>query len=123
MSDRAMTKEAMLTSLRDIRLPADAPGGFVADLAVAIGLACAVALMIAALLRVLSLRARPLQGQTLQDRLAALAGRPEVERRVALLHLLRQYKPDRFADIRGALYRPDSGVDLSALEAEVARIV
>lgn len=123
MSDRAMTKEAMLTSLRDIRLPADAPGGFVADLAVAIGLACAAALMIAALLRVLSLRARPRSVQTLQDRLAALAGRPEAERRVALLHLLREYKPDRFADIRGALYRPDGGVDISALEAEVARIV
>ncbi|WP_227272151.1 hypothetical protein [Roseobacter weihaiensis] len=123
MTDRAISKEAMLTSLRDIHLPAEAPGGFVADLAVAVGLACLAALVIAALLRALSLKARPNSARTLQDRLAALADRSEAERRVALLHLLREHQPDRYAELRGALYRPGNGLDLALLEAEVARRV
>lgn len=123
MTDRAISKEAMLTSLRDIRLPAEAPGGAAADLAVAVGLACLLALMFAVILRALSFKRGQKKRVTLQDRLAALAGRPEEERRLALLHLLRAHAPERYAAVKGALYKPSGGVDVATLEVEVARLV
>lgn len=123
MTDRAISKEAMLTSLRDIRLPAEAPGGAAADLAVATGLACLLALALAAILRALSREPGKKTGATLQDHLAALEGKPEAERRLALLHLLRAHAPERHAALKGALYKPSGGVDAATLEAEVARLV
>lgn len=123
MSDRALSEEAMLTSLRDIRLPADAAGGMAADLAVAIGVASLVALVLAGLFRLLSLKPARRTDSTTKARLADLAGLPEPERRVALLHLLRSLAPARYDDLKGAIYEPDGGVDLQTLEAEVRRLV
>ena len=122
MSDRALSEAAMLTSLRDIRLPVEAAGGMVADVAAALGLAGLAALIVAGLLRLLAQR-RPRTTQTsLQDRLAALEALPEDARRVALLHLLRAQDPARYAAIKGTLYQPGGGADLATLEAEVARL-
>lgn len=122
MSDRAMSEEAMVTSLRDIHLPAEAAGGLIADVSVAVGLASLVALLIAATLRFLSLK-RPRQAQSgLQQQVAGLADLPEAARRVALLHLLRARHPTRYSEIRGALYEPGGGVDTATLEAEVNRL-
>ena len=113
----------MLTSLRDIRLPAEAAGGMAADLAATIALAGCVALVIASILRVLSLRRRVEKTDSLADELARLRHLPEADRRVALLHMLRACAPERYNALRGALYRPTEAVTTAKLEAEVERIV
>lgn len=122
MSDRALSETAMLTSLRDIRLPVDAAGGLPADVAVTVGLAALAALIIAGTLRVLSQRKKPARPVSLQTRLTGLSQMPDGERRIALLHLLRAHAPDRYAALRGDLYVPGGGIDLGALEAEVRRL-
>lgn len=116
MTDRALSEEAMLASLHDIHLPAVAAGSAVADIAIVIGLASLATLVIVGLFRLLSLRVRvapPVHP------LADLQNMPEAERRVALLHLLREVAPERYATIRGAIYAPGGGVDLATLESEV----
>jgi hypothetical protein len=122
MSDQAMSEAAMLISLRDITLPVDAAGGAVADIAVTVGLAGVLALIIAAVLRLFSMR-RPAAGSILRAQILAINDMPEDTRRVAVLHLLREAQPERYAAIRGALYQPGGGVDIATLEAEVARLV
>ncbi|WP_299672006.1 hypothetical protein [uncultured Roseobacter sp.] len=116
MTDRALSEEAMLASLRDIHLPAEAAGGIAADVAAVIGLGCLGALFFAGLIRLLSLRVRK---PAPADPLVAVQDLPEAERRVALLHVLREAAPERYAAIRGAIYAPGGGVDLATLEAEV----
>ncbi|MFA3916354.1 hypothetical protein [Ruegeria hyattellae] len=123
MKDTALSETAMLASLRDIRLPPDAPGGMVAELAVAAGLAGLGAVLVVGFLRLLSNRRAVAQEPGPTDRMAALADKPEAERRVALLHLMRIHAPERYAAIRGDLYRREGGLDLKVLEAEVAHLV
>lgn len=123
MTDGALSESAMLTSLRDIHLPAEAAGGLAADLAVTVGVAGCAALLIAAAFRMVSLKQRHTGSETAQDRRARLAALPEAERRVALLHLLRAQDPQRYAAIRGALYQPGGGIDIATLEAEVTPLV
>ena len=122
MTDQAMSEAAMLISLRDITLPAEAAGGLGADIAATVGLAGILALFIVGMLRLFSMRRRvaasPLRGQFL-----AIREMPEDARRIALLHLLRKSQPERYAAIKGALYQPEGGVDIATLEAEVARLV
>ena len=122
MSDRAMSEEAMLASLRGIQLPELAPVELVADIAVTVGLSALAALLVAALLRLASRRRETRIEPTLHDELARLQALPEAERRIAALHLLRAHAPDRYAAMQGALYRPD-GIATRTLEAEVARLV
>ena len=123
MTDRARSEAAMLSSLHDIQLPELAPGGVAADIAVTVGLAALAALLVAGLLRLVSIKrgTRPQDG--LQAELIRLRSQPEAARRVALLHMLRERAPDRYARVKGALYRPDGGIDTDALEAEVGRLV
>lgn len=123
MSDRALSEEAMRTSLHDINLPFDAAGGVLADIAVTIGLAGAAALLVAGLLRTFSLRTRPESPVTIKDRLAQTESLPEDLRRIALLHLLRQHAPVRYAEIARDLYRPQAGVTAQTLQAELDRLV
>lgn len=123
MSDRALSEAAMLTSLRDIRLPAEAAGGIAADLAATIAIAGFAALLLAGVLRLLSLRNTAAAPETLADQLARLEEMPEADRRVALLHLLRAKAPERYRAVRGALYQPMGGVPTATLEAEVNRLV
>jgi hypothetical protein len=122
MTDQAMSEAAMLISLRDITLPVEAEGGVVADVAVTVGLAGVLALIIAGMLRLFSMR-RPAAASPLRGRYLAIREMPDDARRVALLHLLRQAQPERYAAIKGALYQPEGGVDTATLEAEVARLV
>lgn len=123
MSDRALSEPAMLASLRDIHLPSSAPGGLLADLCVAVGSAAFAALALAAILRLLSVRKPRAAAPSLRSELDAVWTLPETQKRVALLHVLREQAPDRYAEIRGALYEPGGGVDLETLEAEAARLV
>lgn len=116
MTDRALSEEAMLASLQDIHLPAAAAGGVAADIAVIIGLASLAALVLVGLFRLLSLKVRR---PSPENPLTVLQDLPEAERRVKLLHVLREVAPERYATIRGAIYEPGGGVDLETLEAEV----
>lgn len=122
MSERALSETAMLSSLRDIDMPAVAAGGMAADIAVTVGLAALAALGVSAVLRLLSLHRAAPPGNGLRERLDALAAAPEDERRIALLHLLREHAPERYAEIRGTLYARNGGIDTATLEAEVARL-
>ncbi len=118
-----MSETAMLASLRDIDLPSVAAGGVIADLAVTVGFAGVAALIVAGLLRLVSIRRSQGADGDLRIQLARLAQKPPADRRVALLHLLRAHAPDRYAAVKGRLYEPGGGVDIETLEAEVARLV
>lgn len=120
MSDKALSETAMLASLQDIRLPAEAAGGLWADVALSVGLAGVAALALAGLVRLFSLRRTNPRPMTLQERLGAIDQLPESDRRVALLHLLKQVSPDSYDEIRATLYRPAGGADLKKLRNEVA---
>jgi len=122
MTDQAMSETAMLISLRDITLPAEAAGSLAVDIAATVGLAGIFALFIAGMLRLFSMR-RPAAVAPLRGQFFAIREMPDDARRVALLHLLRQAQPERYAAIKGALYQPEGGVDIATLEAEVARLV
>ncbi len=119
MADRALTREAMLNGLHDIRLPAEAAGGLAAELLATIGLALAIALLIGIALRTVTRprQARPEPGAA--DRLAALQGLPTDERQIALLHLLKAERPDAFRHLSGRLYAPGGMPDADTLETEV----
>ena len=123
MSDGALSETALLTSLRDIRLPEDAPGGVVAEIAVAVGMAglCAIGLVL--LLRLFSRQRVPARQPSLQDHLSTLAQQSDADRRVGLLHVLRTHAPERYAELQPDLYRRDAVLTLDQLETEVARLV
>lgn len=117
-----MSEAALRASLIDIRLPSDAAGGVWAELIVAIGAASLLAVGIAALVRLLGQKRAVSHAPTMSDRLAEIAALPPTDRRVALLHLLREVAPERYAELAPALYRPESAPDLDHLTAEVARL-
>ncbi|MEP3330951.1 hypothetical protein [Sedimentitalea sp.] len=121
MADRALTREAMLNGLHDIRLPADAPGGLIAELLAVVGCALIAAMLLGLIMRGVTLPRRQQKEANLQDRLAALAVLPDSERHLALLHLLKSERPDKFETLSGQLYAPGGVPDISTLEAEVAR--
>lgn len=121
-SGKAMSQDAMLASLRDIHLPAHAPGGLLAEILMAAGLAGCAALALVMLVRLFSFREKTAGPPTIADQLASAQRLPEADRRVALLHLLRAHAPERFAQVRAGLYRPGAD-NLAQLEAEVAHLV
>ena len=123
MSDTALSEEALQASLRDIRLPPDNAGGWLADVLLVAGLAGLLALAVVAVLRLVTARRRPARLPSLADDLAALAKLPESEQRIALLHLLRTHAPERFEALRPELYRPGPAADLARLQAEVQACV
>lgn len=121
MTDRALSETAMLAGLRDIRLPVEAAGGSLAELAAAIALAAGAALIVLQLLRLFSQRRRA--APMWPDRQAMLSGLADDARRMALLHLLKDRAPDRFAELKNRLYAPENPLELEELETEVARLV
>ena len=112
----------MRAALRDIRLPAEAPGGALADLLVSVGLAALAALILVLVLRLLLTQQGARKAETLPEQVARLHALPEGARRVALLRLLRTHAPERYREISKDLYAPGA-LDQAALEAEVARLV
>lgn len=123
MSERALSEAAMLAGLRDIRLPTEAAGGAVADIAMAVALGGAAALIAGAIIRMFSQRRVGSTPANVAQRLAALADQPDSTRRVALLHLLKSEAPERFGALRPRLYRQDGNLSVSQLEQEVRRHV
>lgn len=123
MSGEAISEEVLQASLRDIRLPAEAPGGFAAELFAALALACLAALLVGGLLRAAS-RQRPAGSASgLRDQIARAGGLDDPQRRLALLHLLKTHAPDRFAALQDRLYRPGGSLDTATLQAELERHV
>ncbi|WP_300035505.1 hypothetical protein [uncultured Roseobacter sp.] len=123
MAERALSEEAMLASLHDISLPAQAAGGLASDLAMTVGLAGVAALIVAGGLRALGRRARRSGPPDLKDRLGQLRDLPESQRRPAFLHLLRHHAPERYAQLARDLYHPRSALTSEALQAELERLV
>lgn len=121
MSEGALSKEAMLAGLEDIRLPADASGGLIAELAVAVGLAAMLAAAVLFLIRLFGVVRPPAPGVGMEDKISALRDLPDADRRLKLLHLMKERAPERYAAVRdnAGLYRPDGGPDLTDLEAEL----
>lgn len=121
MTDRALSETAMLAGLRDIRLPGDAAGGGLADLAAAVALAACAALIVLQILRLFSQRRRAAPADP--DSLAELSDLPDDARRVVLLHILKDRAPGRFSTLKNRLYSPENPLGLQELESEVARLV
>ncbi len=121
MDDRALSETAMLAGLRDIRLPAEAAGGLLADVTATVALACMAALACAALLRLFGQRQKTHRPAPLADHVAALKNLPEADRRVALLHMLKRHAPERFATLQNSLYRPGNHISVADLQREVER--
>ncbi len=123
MSEHAMSKDALLKSLVDIELPNHAAGGWFAELLAAVALAMFAALLIAGLLRLFS-RKRLAEKPNAQDQLQGILALPPKDRRIALLHWLRAKDPERYQKtVAEGLYQPNSGPDLTLLEAEAAAYV
>lgn len=117
MADQGMSEAAMLAGLHDIRLPADAVGGFGAEMAVMVGLGLFCAWGLALLLPIFArppALARP--APAMAERVAALRHRPDPARAVALLHLMRTQAPDA-APARDTLYTRGSFPSIEKLEA------
>ncbi|MGR3269513.1 hypothetical protein DU478_18395 [Thalassococcus profundi] len=112
MADRALTEEALIAGLRDIRLPEHAAGGLPAELLAA----AAIGLLIAA---VLGLAVRALSFAKVPRRAAPAV--PPGDERLALLRRLKTQAPERYAQLARDLYRPGGVPDLDTLRAEVAR--
>ena len=119
MTDDLERAQSLLAGLRDIRLPVEAAGGAVAELAAAVALGAVAALVVAGGARLIGQRAGHVPLAPEGDPLSALSGLGGDDRRVALLHLLRARDPDRYACLRQCLYRRDGALDLATLEAEV----
>ncbi|MBL3704429.1 hypothetical protein GI582_17155 [Sulfitobacter sp. BDSS02] len=120
MADRALSQEAMLAGLHDIRLPSQAAGSVLADLLAAVALGLFLAVVVALVLRFL-LRSRPsTKPISVKDRLTRIGTLPEDDQRLALLHLLKQDHPHVYARISARLYEPGGLPDLHGLEREVS---
>ena len=117
MSGRPMTRDTLLAALGDIRLPAEAPGGWAAEALAAAGLGLLIAALIGVALHAVTVRARPARGSppAIPDALGDEA------RSLALLQRLKRERPDRFAPLAERLYRPGGLPDADALERELAR--
>ncbi|XDA99016.1 hypothetical protein AB1M95_03690 [Sulfitobacter sp. LCG007] len=124
MSGRSMTQDAMLASLQDIRLPEASAGAGVADVFVVIGLTALLALAVLAVLGALGLRNAPLRRVSMPVRVAEALRLPAGPRRVALLHLIRERDPLRYAVLAEGhtLYRR-GGLKLEAIEEEARKLV
>lgn len=122
MSDGKISEAQMLASLHDIELPAQALGGQIPELFMIIGIAGLSGMLLALLVRTVFTHSRN-AGSDTQRRLRQIHKLPEPERRVALLHLLRDRAPDRYASYQDKLYHSDGGIDLVRLEREVRDLV
>ncbi|ETX28668.1 hypothetical protein [Roseivivax isoporae] len=118
---RALSEEAMLAGLRDIRLPASAAGGAPAEMLAALAVGLALALLAGLALRAVTARRPVARGTGLRQAVAEAAALPDETRRLALLHLLRDHAPGRHAELRAALYRPGGLPDAATLERELLR--
>ncbi|QHQ36514.1 hypothetical protein [Algicella marina] len=122
MSERGLTRDDMIAAMQDIRLPAEAPGGLIADLAVAIGLGLLVALLFSAVLPLVTRRQQPPRPPTAEESMGRLDGLPEDMRVIGLLHILRSHDPARAREFTEELYRKGPLPDAERLVASIRGI-
>lgn len=116
MADPLISHETMLASLHDIRLPTEAAGGLLAEIAVAIalGLLCAAALGF--VMPAFAQRRRPEVEPSLDERVADLRHLPDEARAMALLHLMRDAAPETLPKDCTTLYAVDGFPTAAELE-------
>lgn len=106
----------MLASLHDIRLPTEAAGGLLAEVAIAIALGLLSAVALGFVMPVFARRRRPEVEPSLNERVAALRHLPDEARAVALLHLMRSAAPETLPEDRTTLYAVDGFPTAAELE-------
>lgn len=111
MTETALSEKAMRDSLLDIRLPSDPASAFYADLMLAAGLGGFAALILVGLAQLMSRRGTTPDKETIQERIAFLQTLPDDVRRVGFLYLLQEIAPERYSQIKPALYRPNTEAD------------
>lgn len=116
MTDRAISKDAMLQALRDIHLPEDAAGGTLGEILAVLAIAGFGALLVAFLVSTFSRSNTTNEPLTVVDHLNLLSDLPPDERRVALLHLLKAENPAKYQALKQGLYRPNSQFDAHQIE-------
>ncbi|GAA4219674.1 hypothetical protein GGQ68_003823 [Sagittula marina] len=119
MNEQPIAEATLQAGLRDIRLPAEAVGGGLADIAAVVTIAGVLALIVVSLWRLAS-RTRSERRTGLSAAMAELPTE-DTARRTALLHLLKAHAPERFANLRPTLYQANGAPDLQTLEAELRR--
>ena len=119
MTERMIGEEAMLASLRDIHLPADASGGMVAEILAAMALGLFLALVLGGLAKLVSRHRLQQKPMPLTARLDALETQPEVEQRRAVLELFKQHAPDRLASLAPSLFDKATAPSTASLIAEL----
>lgn len=115
MAERALTEEAMLAGLHDIRLPADAPGGVVAEILAAGGLGILAALVLAAAVVALT-RLKPVNSARTDTNPVDTESGDDNARRLRLLHQLKTERPEAFAQLSSDLYRKGGLPEIAVLE-------
>lgn len=118
MADRALTEEAVLAGLQDIRLPPDAAGGLAAELLAAIGFGLIVAAVLGLFIPLITRSRRPEWTRTA----GARAQLTEDARQLELLRLLKRKRPETFAALAARIYAPNGLPDIETLETEVGRV-
>ena len=110
--------ETLLAGLQDIRLPADAPGGFLAELLVVIGLALGLALLVSLALRPFLRRPEQMAAPlSLSAQIAALRDHPADDRVIGLLALIRTHAPGALPGLRPRIYGAGDPPAVAELEA------
>ncbi|PUB19427.1 hypothetical protein [Yoonia sediminilitoris] len=124
MADHSITRDTMLQSLHDIRLPADAPGGLWAELAAAAGLGLALALVFSFLIPLFTRpRAQSDAAPDLAADIAALHALPQDAYQLELLRLVRAHAPALLGPDPQKIYAPEGFPDARALEKKLLETV
>lgn len=122
MADHSITRETMLDSLHEIRLPVDAPGGLLADVTAAAGLGLILALILGFLIPIFTTaRAKGALTPDLSARIIALRELPEQERVLALLYLAREVTPAVVVGNDNSIYHRDGLPDAASLEGALLK--
>ena len=123
MSEKGLGEAALLDGLRGIHLPPEDEWGWMADILASVALAGLAAILLGLLLRLFSKRTERVREPSLAEKLDGLTGLPDDEVRVGLLHLLREYAPERYEAVKGKLYRKEGNLALETLRQEVRNAV
>lgn len=121
MADRKLTADDLLAGLADIRLPAEAAGGLAAELFAALGLGLLLALAISAVLPLITKRKTVSSRRSVRERIKAARALPDSERTIALLHLLKEKRPEIAERMNKTIYAPGGLPEPSVLEAELGK--
>lgn len=119
MEGRALTIDELIAAMHDIRLPADAPGGFLAELFAAIGVGLAIALLFGWVLSKFTVRPKKQELRTIEQRVAEVKDLTEESKVTELLHILKVVDPVRATSFSASIYERNSLPDASSIEQAI----